>query len=195
MEKLHKSLGLTGLLLASSFVLVGCDPVVGIARFMCAFDPDPVHCRQEASVEANNEKDCDNIGQKAEYAKFGSNPPQDKCYMMVAANQQDPAACDRIKGGVGSYSKEECLDGIAKTATSPDTCGKLTGQAASTCASNVSTGLQAQIQAENAKSNPDQAKLQQLQADMAKISKTLEMITNLQKTQNDMQNSAVKNLR
>jgi len=202
MEKLNKlssivarPASLVGLLMASSVFLVGCDPVLGIAQFMCIFDPDPVHCRQEASVEANSTQDCTKIGQKAEYAKFGSNPPQDKCIMMVAANKEDPSACDSIKGGVGSYTKEECQDGVAKTATKPETCGKLAGQAATNCVNNMTTAVQAELLTESSKPNPDKTKLDQLQKNMQALQKMNGMTSNLIKSTNDMQRGVIQNLR
>jgi len=176
--------------------MAGCTNLTeGATDMACAFSEDSVHCKQESAVQSGDPTKCDKIGQKAEFKDVGSNPPQDKCYMMVAANKEDPGACDRIKGGIGSYSKEDCLDGVAKTASKPDTCGKLSGAAQQTCMGSVTSNISAQIQAENAKPYPDQAKLDQLQKQMQDTNKMFETLSNTMKANQDMQRGIIQNIK
>lgn len=180
----------------TALTMVGCTNLTeGATDMACKFSEDSVHCKQEAAVQSGDPAKCDKIGQKAEFKDVGSNPPQDKCIMMVAANKEDPGTCDRIKGGIGSYSKEDCLDGIAKTASKPDTCAKLSGDMAAKCAGNVGAGLQAQMQTEQAKTNPDQAKLVELQNQLRDLQKLNEMLGNTMKAGQDMQRGIIQNIK
>ena len=55
--------------------LFGSDP--------CKWDPDSKHCYQAEAVNAWDPSICAKIDGK-EFKQYGSNPPKDKCYMMVA---------------------------------------------------------------------------------------------------------------
>lgn len=130
--------------LASSVFLSGCDILNELLGSSCDFNPDSVHCFQEAAVGSGDPDQCEKVGEKAEFRGSGSNPPKDKCFFMVAVNQGDPTVCDRIQGGMMSYSKEECIQetikagGLASCEQSPqkERCKQLYGTPTGTCPEN-----------------------------------------------------------
>ena len=72
------------------------------------------HCYQRAAVFDSDPDLCLDIPQPEEWKKAGSNPPKDKCYLMIAEKTGDDSVCGYIEGGLGSYSKEECYAAAAK---------------------------------------------------------------------------------
>jgi hypothetical protein len=71
---------------------------------------------------------CAQVKQPAQFKDMGSNPPQDKCYLMEAQNTDNLAACDKIKGGLMSYTREECILEASVANQDASGCQKLTGQ-------------------------------------------------------------------
>ncbi|MDP2690805.1 MAG: MFS transporter [bacterium] len=107
------------MVVGSAMTLSGCDWLNQIISTSCEFSSDPTHCYQESAVGSGESENCDTMPQSPDFE--GSNPPKDKCYVMVAQNTGDPTACDKIAGGFMSYSKEECLDNVFKEGN-PDKC-------------------------------------------------------------------------
>ena len=127
---------LLGLAFASILFLNGCG-LSDITQVACDTTGKDPHCSQEAAVQSGETENCDNVAQKEEFKKVGSNPPRDKCVVMVAANNENPEQCNNVKGGVMSYTKEDCLKAISDTAHNPSTCTKLGGSDVPTCINNV----------------------------------------------------------
>ncbi|MFA4930305.1 MAG: hypothetical protein WC570_00345 [Patescibacteria group bacterium] len=103
-----------GLLLLLMLVfLPGC---VGRAfSILCPYLFDNAgHCFQRAAVFDNDPDLCAEIAQPPEWKDAGSNPPKDKCYLMIAEKTGDSAPCEYIEGGLGSYTKEECYQAAGK---------------------------------------------------------------------------------
>jgi len=91
--------------------------------FICpALGDDSAHCVQWMAVQDENPDGCDNVPLKKDFEGTGSNPPKDKCYLMVAEKSGDPSPCDRIQGGMYSYTVEECYLNTAATHSNPDLC-------------------------------------------------------------------------
>lgn len=176
-------------------VLPGCDFLAGLTSYACLVSPDAPHCYQDAAVQSGNPDDCNKVAQKEEFKELGSNPPQDKCKMMVAANKEDPKICGTLKGGLMSYSKEDCEKTIAETATKPVTCSSLQGDSAATCVNQVTEKTLAEIDVLKADSDKSPEKIQALQSKMDELSKMQQMMTDVMKAQYDMQRAAIQNLR
>lgn len=185
--------GIAALSFASLFLFTGCglSNVTAVACDVSGKDP---HCSQEAAVQSDNADNCDSVAQKEEFKKLGSNPPRDKCVVMVAANTEDPSACDKVKGGLLSYGKEDCTKAIADTATDPTTCTKLAGDAAA-CANKVAEKTYKDIETVKNMKQKDERDIQQLQKTMNDLQKMNEMLTNVNKAAQEMQMTAVRGLR
>jgi hypothetical protein len=125
------------LLLVALIFLPGCSLLAQIEELACLARPDSVHCYQEAAVASGDDDECAKVPQHPDYKSAGSNPPQDKCYMMVAQNTGDLSACDKMKGGVGSYTKEECILSASIENNNAQGCQKLSGAAKEECVSKV----------------------------------------------------------
>jgi len=192
---LKPSLGLLPLVVASAVFLPGCDFVAGLAAFTCQFSPDSPHCYQDAAVQSGNPADCDKVAQKEEFKKVGSNPPQDKCRMMVAANNEDPKICGTLKGGMLSYTKEDCEGTVAQTATKPSTCAQMSGAAAGTCVNNVAEKTYAEVNALAAKPNKTPEEIQALQLKMDDLGKMSQLMSSTLKAAQEMELGVVRNLR
>lgn len=121
LNKNRQKIGNLIILFASLSVLSGCDWLSAFTAITCEISSDSPHCYQEAAVGSGEEEDCEKIPQKAEFQGYGSNPPKDKCYLMIASNKGDPTVCDSVQGGMMSYSPEECMEG-AMEGNSPDIC-------------------------------------------------------------------------
>ena len=181
------------LALPVAFLFGGCD-ISDLTASTCGLSSDAAHCNQEAAVEANNEKDCDKVAQKEEFKKFDSNPPRDKCIIMIAANSEDPSKCNAIKGGVMSYSKDDCNKAIADTARDPNTCSKLGGDVAG-CVNRVAEKTFNDIDRLNKMSKKSDQDIQDVQKVMADMQKMQEMMSNINKSNYDTKMSIVRNLR
>ncbi len=122
--------------IVASFTLTGClGDLIGI---MCDFFPDGDHCNQAAAIQNADPYGCEKI--KGEGFK-GSNPPKDKCYLLIAENTGDYDACNFIKGGLMSYTKEECITGAAVKNEDPAGCKKLAGAALEDCKTQISASI------------------------------------------------------
>ncbi|MFH1046714.1 MAG: hypothetical protein V1738_00260 [Patescibacteria group bacterium] len=133
----HKksSLPLVSLLLAAVVFLPGCDWISGIETLSCLISDDSAHCFQEAAVASGSAAACEKIKVSEDFVGLGSNPPKDKCYLMVAQNTGDLSACDKIQGGPMSYTREECITAVAVEHDDLSACGKLTGDSKQSCLS------------------------------------------------------------
>ncbi len=116
--------------------LTGCDLIGGMVEFGCLFSSDSSHCYQSAAVQQSNPDLCEKIEGKG--FSGGSNPPRDKCYLMIAQNTGDYEICSKIKGGPASYTKEECVTEIAGEKVDPKGCTYLSGTAKENCLSSLS---------------------------------------------------------
>lgn len=101
------------LLMVMLLILPGC---LGQAlSIFCPYWTDNAgHCYQRMAVLDANPDLCEEIAQPDEWKKAGSNPPKDKCFLMIAEKTGDPSSCNYIVGGLGSYTKEECYQAAAK---------------------------------------------------------------------------------
>ena len=68
---------------------------------------------------------------------MGSNPPQDKCYLMVAQNTGNLDACEKIKGGLMSYTREQCVLETSVETQNPEGCSRLKGADKAKCAQSL----------------------------------------------------------
>lgn len=180
--------------LASALLLSGCG-VSDLTEVACQYSGDDPHCAQEAAVQSGDADNCDNVAQKEEFKKIGSNPPRDKCVVMVAANNEDPAKCDNINGGLRSYTKEDCLKAISDTARDPQTCSKLPNTDLGSCINNMAQKTFDDIDKlkdMKIKTKQDQQVLQQRMRDLEKMT---EMLNSMNKSRMDMEKSAISNLR
>ncbi len=160
---------LLGGLLVSSLVLLGClsDLADGGCSLLSGKDRD--HCLQGAGATLGDDKLCGKIV-GADFASGGSNPPKDKCYLMTANNTEKYAPCEKIKGGAFSYTVQECVQGVADK--------KL-----------------AEVKTDLSKPSVSPEDLADAQKKLADTQKYYEMLSSMQKSQQDMQQSAVRNLR
>lgn len=130
------------LLLLISISTSGCD-LSWLSQIFapdpCNDDPDSKHCYQGLAVDEQDPKHCDKI--KAPEGYKTSNPPKDKCYMMVAEASDNVGLCSRMKGGEGSYTKEECVNNLATKNNDISACDVLRGEAAKKCKENIAGDL------------------------------------------------------
>ena len=110
--------------LPATLLLGGC--LGEFLSFFCDYGEDSDHCYQAAAVQEADPADCANV--KGEGFQ-GSNPPRDKCHLMIAENTGDPSACEGVEGGFMSYDKEECLEAAFRN-HSPDDCVNAKDEAA-----------------------------------------------------------------
>ncbi len=110
-----------GFMVGASMMLSGCDILNWLTWSSCSFSSDDVHCYQEVAVAGGDADECDKVPQKEGFTT--SNPPQDKCHMMVAENTGDPTACNNMRGGAFSYEREECLENVFENGSSDDCAG------------------------------------------------------------------------
>lgn len=122
-------------LLLMPFILTGC--LGEMMELACIFIPDPAHCYQGAATQQADPYGCEKVEQPEQFKSAGSNPPRDKCYLMIAQNTGDYSVCKNIKGGMYSYTKEECISSIATDKIDPAGCKHLTGAAAQSCRAAV----------------------------------------------------------
>jgi hypothetical protein len=120
-------------LIVMPFVLSGCNLIGGFEGIACLFIPDSAHCYQGAAVDNGDPGDCEKVVQPEKFKDLGSNPPKDKCYLMVAQNTGDLDACDKIAGGPMSYTKEECFLTVSVENENPSGCNKLAGNDKARC--------------------------------------------------------------
>ncbi|MDD4333288.1 MAG: hypothetical protein PHT51_04210 [Patescibacteria group bacterium] len=120
---LGKKASLTAVVLLCPLLLTGC--VGDLESAICLLMGDDAdHCYQGAAVQEGDPYGCEKI----EGEGFqGSNPPRDKCYLQIAENTGDLDVCDKIKGGLMSYTREECILGASIKNENPSGCKKLKG--------------------------------------------------------------------
>lgn len=109
---------------AISMLLSGCSLLTGLWNMMCDLAPESDHCYQFIAVQSASASACENI----KWTKFKdswSNPPRDKCYMQIAQNTWDISVCDKMKGWLMSYEKQECMLNTAVAHNQPLNCSKL----------------------------------------------------------------------
>ena len=114
-------------LLALPLIAAGCNLIGGSEDLACLMSSDP-HCYQNVAVSEGDADVCAKVKQPEQFKDMGSNPPQDKCYLMEAQNTDNLAACDKIKGGLMSYTREECILEASVANQDASGCQKLTGQ-------------------------------------------------------------------
>jgi hypothetical protein len=127
------------LAIALLLILPGCDLIPELTELLCDINPDSSHCYQQAAVGSGNSDKCAKVTAPPEYKKMGSNPPKDKCYLMVAQETGKYADCSKIAGGYGSYTKEECISGIATDKMDVKGCSKLSQAEQQKCTSTISS--------------------------------------------------------
>lgn len=93
----------------------------------CVDSPDSKHCYQSEAVDNADPSQCAKISGK-EFKQYGSNPPRDKCYMMVAAKMGDYGICNKIKWGEMSYTKVDCIFEVINEQGDPKWCDLLKGK-------------------------------------------------------------------
>jgi hypothetical protein len=138
-------------LAACAFLLSSCDSVLaGIGGLMCGLAPDTDHCRQWQAVQSGDAAKCGAI-KGTKFKGSGSNPPRDKCYLQVAQNKGDYGICSNIKGGPLSYTRQECLLGVAIKKDDPAGCAKLAGFATEQSQCRTQLASAAKLEADDAK--------------------------------------------
>ncbi|MDF1497111.1 MAG: hypothetical protein P1P90_03545 [Patescibacteria group bacterium] len=162
-------------LLVLPLVFSGCGVVGSIEELGCGFmgGKDQDHCYQDAAKRKESFETCAKI--KAEtFSALEGPATRDKCYLQVAEQKRDPSGCEKIEGGMISYTQEECVNSIFEK--------------------DIAT-LQENIDA--AKDNPElETQVTKEQQELAdKMQKFYQLLSDTNKSQYDMQNSAVKNLR
>ncbi len=162
-------------LLVLPLVLSGCGVVGTIEELGCGFvsGKDQDHCYQDAAKRKDSFDTCGKI--KAEtFSALEGPATRDKCYLQVAEQKRDPSGCEKIEGGMISYTKEECVNSIFE---------------------KDMTDLQEKMDA--AKDDPElEAQVTKEQQELAdKMQKFYQMLSDINKSQYDMQKSAVQNLR
>jgi hypothetical protein len=124
------------LLLLLPLLAGGCNLIGGGEDLACLMNNDP-HCYQNVAVTEGDADVCAKVKQPEQFKDMGSNPPQDKCYLMEAQNTGDLSACDKIKGGLMSYTKEECILEASVANQDASGCQKLSGEDKTNCVSQL----------------------------------------------------------
>jgi len=173
-----KKLSSLAVLLLAPLFLTGC--IGELLAVMCDFVPDGDHCYQSAAIQTGQVEECEKIS--GEGFK-GSNPPRDKCYLLIAENTGDYSACDQIKGGLMSYTRDECILGAAVKHEDPEGCRKLSGSSFQQCKTQVGasitgdklTEITAEVEAAKsaAGADPEDADARKKLADLQAKQKTL----------------------
>jgi len=117
------------LLILAILPMSGCG-LGDMILFSCLFMGNADHCYQAAAVQNADPYGCEKVSGKGFQ---GSNPPRDKCYLMIAENTGDYDACSHIKGGMMSYTQEECVSGAAVANDDPEGCKRLKGEDFKSC--------------------------------------------------------------
>jgi len=133
-KSLAKKSALAATIIIAPLFLTGC--VGTINEWACQFYDNPDHCMQNVAIQDANPDTCEKI-KGEDFADSGSNPPKDKCYLRIAENTGDLGACDKIEGGMYSYTKEECLLNTSVKFKNPSGCVELTGADKAECISQV----------------------------------------------------------
>jgi hypothetical protein len=135
-EPKPNSMAKFAVLLALPLLASGCNLIGGSEDLACLMSSDP-HCYQNVAVSEGDADICAQVKQPAEFKSMGSNPPQDKCYLMEAQNTGDLSACDKIKGGLMSYTREECILEASVANQDASGCQKLSGTDKANCVNEL----------------------------------------------------------
>ena len=125
------------------FVLSGCSMIGGVEGLICSFLPESEHCFQGAAVDQGDADECAKVEQPAKFKSMGSNPPKDKCYLMIAQTTGDLEACKKIAGGLMSYTQEECILSASVENENPSGCQMLKGNDKAQCISKLAPKMTA----------------------------------------------------
>ena len=115
----------------------GCTLISGTESLACMMAPDSAHCYQDEAVSSGDPDVCEKIIQPAKFKDMGSNPPKDKCYLMVAQNTNNLDACDKIQGGLMSYTKDQCVLEASIENQNASGCQKLSGASKTKCVTEL----------------------------------------------------------
>jgi hypothetical protein len=170
--------------LASVLVFSGCiclppsiyRPIGETVSMGCAFTSGKTqdHCYQGIATTLEDPVICGHI-EAEDFKSTGSKPPKDKCYLLIAEKTLDGGPCEKIVGGMMSYTQDECYRSVlAKNAE------------------RKMNALQAKI-----KMNPNMPpeEMKQVQEDMAKIQQMYQMTSNMDKSMFDMKMAAIRNIK
>jgi hypothetical protein len=108
-------------------------------RDPCIDDPDSRHCYQNLAVERADPTLCEKIEAPTGFSK--SNPPKDKCYLMVAESTGDAKHCLNMVGGEGSYEKNDCISSVAVEQKDFEACDMLRGESRKECYQSVGKNI------------------------------------------------------
>lgn len=108
--------------LLAPMLLSGC--VGDLILPVCPLVKDQDVCYQTAAIQESRAELCEKIVGK-NFLGASSNPPRDKCYLKIAETSGDLASCNQIKGGLMSYSREECLIKVGRLFDNPLACQEL----------------------------------------------------------------------
>ncbi|MEI7512671.1 MAG: hypothetical protein WCK01_04415 [Candidatus Uhrbacteria bacterium] len=178
---------------AGAFFLQGCG-LESLQFAACNVNGDP-HCFQEAAVQSDDADNCDTVAQKQEFKQVGSNPPRDKCVVMVAANNEDPSTCKKTQGGMYSYNEADCLKGIADSARDPSVCSKLGDANMAACVQSATQNTYDDIDEFSKKPKKTQADIAEIQRKMDELQKLNGMMTNIMKEKFETEKAVISNLR
>jgi prefoldin subunit 5 len=126
------------LLIFFSLILSGCE-FDFTPRDPCIGDEDSRHCYQNLAVERKDPKLCEKIEAPEGFTK--SNPPKDKCYMMVAQGTGDATICNNMVGGEGSYERKDCIVDVATEQIDFKACDMLSGDSRKECYESIGKNL------------------------------------------------------
>jgi hypothetical protein len=157
------------------FIFSGCGAVGSIEEIGCGFmsGKNQDHCFQDAAKRKDSFETCGKI--KAEtFSALEGPATRDKCYLQVAEQKRDPSGCEKIEGGMISYTKEECVNSIFEKDLAE---------------------MQAKIDAAQSDEEMSEEVIKE-QAELAdKMQQYMQLVNQINKNQFDMQNSAVRNLK
>ncbi len=122
------------------FSLTSC--IGDIQYILCGTVMDSDHCFQGSAVQESNPDRCKEIKGK-DFEGMGSNPPKDKCYLLIAENTGNQDLCDEIEGGMMSYTKEECFKSVAEKFENPLACEKMSGSDKENCINSLRSKIDA----------------------------------------------------
>ncbi|MFZ2189349.1 MAG: hypothetical protein WA057_04945 [Candidatus Magasanikiibacteriota bacterium] len=135
-----KKIFLYTFIIIAPLFLTGC--VGDLQSLLCDFLPDSDHCFQSAAIQEGQVEECEKVSGE-NFKDTGSNPPRDKCYLLIAENTGNLDACKQIKGGPMSYTQEECILGASIKNEDPAGCKMLTGSAAAQCRKELGVKIDA----------------------------------------------------
>ena len=130
---------LISVLCSSALILPGCG-FPELENILCSILPDSDHCFQNAGMQTGEVAECEKIA-GTKFKGTGSNPPRDKCVMNVAANTYNYDLCKQCKGGLMSYTPEDCYLEVAEKNVDPSGCKMLSGALKQKCFGDVGSKI------------------------------------------------------